>query len=454
MSQLPRVLICDDDRYILLSLKLALRPFYHVFEADNVPSAQALISTIDFDVAVIDLNFVGQELDGIFLMDYFAKRSPDTIQVILSGDTDVTRAVKAANRRPFQFIHKSNDNKDELLSTISRAVNLKKAKEAEAINKYLSNSPKVKDVLMVAKKIMEKDKSASILITGESGSGKEQLVKHICESMGKKVVAANMASIPKETAESTLFGHVKGAFTGATNDKIGLLEVADKKVFFLDEIGECSPDVQAKLLRAVQEKEIQPMGSNFVRKINPQFIAATHRDLNKMVEDGTFRLDLLQRLNTFVLRIPPLRERPEDIILYADMFLSDEQTQESRFSISSDGQDALLAYNWPGNIRELRNVIKRFATLSNSLILNSDEVNIAISMGNETQAIPLAVAVDLETDKKRAKVINALSSYHGNKTKAAESLGISVRTLHRWFFDLGLGMHEPESEKYEGAICD
>lgn len=454
MSQLPRVLICDDDRYILLSLKMALRPFYHVFEANNVPSAQALISTIDFDVAVIDLNFVGQELDGIFLMDYFAKKSPDTIQVILSGDTDVTRAVKAANRRPFQFIHKLYDYEKELLSTISRAVNLKKAKEAEAINKYLSNSPKVKDVLTVAKKIMEKDKNASILITGESGSGKEQLVKHICESMGKKVVAANMASIPKETAESTLFGHVKGAFTGATSDKIGLLEVADKKIFFLDEIGECSPDVQAKLLRAVQEKEIQPMGSNFVRKINPQFIAATHRDLNKMVEEGTFRLDLLQRLNTFVLRIPPLRERPEDIILYADMFLSDEQNQDNRFSISQDGRDALLAYTWPGNIRELRNVIKRFAILSNSLILNSNEVAIAIGMGNDSQLAPPTIVIDVEAEKKKAKIINALSESNGNKTKAAESLGINVRTFHRWFLDLGLVINDSEPEKYEGAICD
>ena len=255
------------------------------------------------------------------------------------------------------------------------------------------------------------------------------MAQHIAMNLKLKAITANMGCIPKDMAESILFGHEKGAFTGAVANKIGLIEAAHGGLFFLDEIGECPMDIQTKLLRTIQEKEVQPLGALRTRKVDVRFIAATNCDLDQMVKSGKFRLDLLQRLNTFVLKLPALRERPEDISFYANLFL--EQHQGARFYLTADGEQALLAHSWPGNIRELRSVIERIVVLSSKMSIDAQVVNDAIQTGkspNEDKAQLLAV---VENNARREEVVKAITENNGCKRKAALKLGVSEATLYR-----------------------
>ncbi|MDD4976939.1 MAG: sigma-54 dependent transcriptional regulator [Bacteriovorax sp.] len=433
MREIPLILICDDDPQILKSLQLSLKSGFELHTSSSVAQAKIMAKAHEYDAAIIDLNFEGQELDGVHLLDYFGKVSPGTYLIVLSGDQSVKRVVEAMRRKLFQFIHKEGDYYADLYSSLNRSTQLKKAKEQQAIQKYLTNSPAVKEVLKKAERIIQNKQDASILILGETGTGKESLVKHIACNMKKKLVSANMATIGKETAESNLFGHERGAFTGAVQNKIGLIESANNGMFFLDEIGDCSLEVQSKLLRVIQEREVQPLGSNRARSINVSFIAATHRNLKKMVQNGEFREDLLQRLNTFPLIIPPLRERLEDIIFYANLYLEECGDESVGYTISNDGIQELLSYSWPGNIRELKSVIQRFVVLSNKTILDADAVKTAIGMGESSSQITATTKIEIiENNLKKDELIKAITTCNGNKTQAAAELGINVRTLHRW----------------------
>jgi DNA-binding NtrC family response regulator len=433
MSMRPLILLCDDDPRLLKGLQLSLKSGFDVHTSMSVAQAKKMAKENEYDAAIIDLNFEGQELDGVHLLDYLGKVSPGTYLIVLSGDHSVKRVVEAMRRKLFQFIHKEGDFYADLYSSLNRATQLKKAKEQQAIQKYLTNSPAVIKILKDAEKIIQNDQDAPILILGESGTGKEFLVRHIAENMKKKLVSANMATIAKETAESNLFGHERGAFTGAVQNKVGLIESAHGGLFFLDEIGDCSLDIQSKLLRVIQEKEVLPLGSNRPRSVKVNFIAATHRNLNEMTLNTEFRNDLLQRLNTFVLRIPPLRERLEDIVLYANLYLEECGDEGIRYTISNDGIQELISYSWPGNIRELKSVIQRFIVLSNKTVLNAEAVKIAIGMGELTSTSLGNSKIDIiEGNIKKDELIKAIISNNGNKTQAAANLGIHVRTLHRW----------------------
>lgn len=434
MKNLPLILICDDDPGIIKSLQLSLKSGFEIHTSSTVAQAKAMAQAHEYDAAIIDLNFEGQEFDGIHLLDYFGKVSPGTYLIVLSGDPSVRRAIEATRRKLFQFIHKDGDYFADLYSSLNRATRLKKAKEEQIIQKYMTNSPAVKNVLKMAEKIIQNDQGAAILILGESGTGKEFLVKHIAANIKKKVVSANMADIEKETAASNLFGHERGAFTGAVQNKVGLIESAHNGMFFLDEIGDCSLEVQAKLLRCINEKEVHPLGSNRARSINVSFIAATHKNLKQMVKDGGFRDDLWQRLSTFPLRIPPLRERLEDIIFYANFYLEECGDEGVQYPISNDGVQALLAYSWPGNIRELKSVIQRFVVLSNKTVLDADEVKTALGMGElpASQTTATTKIETIENNVKKDELIKAITACNGNKTQAAAELGMKIRTLHRW----------------------
>ncbi|MCM2279273.1 MAG: sigma-54 dependent transcriptional regulator [Oligoflexia bacterium] len=421
MSELPLLLICDDDPEILKSLNLSLRSRFEVHAASTIVQAKALAARFQYDIAIIDLHFEGQEHDGVHLIDHMSQKSPGTYLIVLSGDDSVKRIVEAMRRKLFEFVHKEKDGDyfDSLLPALNRAAQLTRARKEKAVFRYLSESPKVRELLEKVERIVRVQSDASILILGETGSGKEFLAQHIALGLKKKLVAANMGSIPRETAESVLFGHERGAFTGAVANKIGLIESADGGIFFLDEIAECSPSVQAKLLRVLQEREVQPLGSNKTRKVNVRFIAATHQDLNQMVEERLFRLDLLQRLNTFVLRLPPLRERLEDILLYANLFLEQAAEKERPYSITADGEAAFLAYTWPGNIRELRNVIERIVVLSNKHVIDAQMVAKAIAMGQRHESATASRVETAETNVRRDEVLKALQETNGNKRQAA-----------------------------------
>ena len=441
MKERPLVLIADDDSELLRGLSLRLKSRFDIHTAATVGGAKALAARNDYDAAIIDLCFEGQEQDGVHLIDHLGRHTPGTFLIVLSGDSSVKRVLEATRRKLLQFVYKEDDFFDTLLTTLNQATQLKRAREEQTVRKYLTESPSTLEILQTADRILRSRTDASILVLGETGSGKEFLAQHIAQGMKKRLVAANMGSIPRETAESILFGHERGAFTGALNNKLGLIESANDGIFFLDEIGECSPSVQAKLLRVLQEKEVQPVGSNLTRKVRVQFLAATHQNLNEMVAKGTFRQDLLQRLNTFVLRLPPLRERPEDILLYANVFLDEISEEEVRYPITSDGANALLAHSWPGNIRELRSVIQRIVVLSNRLVLDASTVTEAIEMGSERSPAPsLGRVGTLEVNLRRVELIKALENNHGNKRLAAKTLGVSEATLYRWVESFGLRM--------------
>lgn len=438
MTSKPKILICDDDSEMLQTLHLSLRSSFDIQTSSSVVKAKALVKESQFDAAVIDLNFEGQEHDGVHLLDFMNKFSPGTFLIVLSGDTSTKRIIEATRRRLFEFIVKDENYFESLLRNLQKATQLSLVNKEQAQIKYLTQSQSVKDVLRKVDTIVRSYTEAPIIILGETGTGKEFLAQHIALNLKKKAVTANMGCIPKEMAESILFGHERGAFTGAVANQTGLIETAHNGIFFLDEIGESSASVQTKLLRVIQEKEIQPLGSNKTKKINVRFIAATHRDLNKLVADGEFRLDLLQRLNTFVLKLPALRERPEDILFYANLFIEELSQDGERFHLTNDGENELLAYRWPGNIRELRNVIERIIVLSNRLTIDKKAVIEAIECGRSPQENQVSRAEIVESNARKEEVIKTLNEFNGNKRKAAVSLGVSEATLYRWLKEFNL----------------
>lgn len=438
MNLKPKILICDDDVEILQTLHLSLRSGFDVVTANSVGKAKKLVREDDFDAAIIDLNFEGQEEDGIHLLDFMNKESAGTFLIVLSGDTSTRRIVEATRRKHFQFIVKDEGCYDILSSALKNATQLSVTNRTQAQAKYLTQSSAVKKVLKETERIIKSTSESPILILGETGTGKEFLAQHIALNLKMKAVTANMGCIPKEMAESILFGHERGAFTGAVANQTGLIETAHNGIFFIDEVGECSSSVQTKLLRVLQEKEIQPLGSNRVKKINTRFIAATHRDLNKLVAEGAFREDLLNRLNTFILTLPPLRERPEDIIFYANLFIEERSQGRERFFLTPDGENELLAHRWNGNIRELRNVIERIVVLSNKTTIDKAAVAEAIGYGHSAKDWIITRAEVVETNARKEEVIKTLNEFNGNKRKAAVSLGISEATLYRWLKEFNL----------------
>lgn len=434
----PLILICDDDSEILQTLHLSLRSSFEIKTANCVLKAKKLADENDFDAAIIDLNFEGQEFDGIHLLDFMSKKFPGTFLIVLSGDSTIKRVIEATRRKLFEFIVKDGNYFDALLLTLTRATQLRIANREQAQKRFLTQSSEVKAILQKVDVILRSNSEAPILILGETGTGKEFLAQHIAMNLKMNAVTANMGSIPKEMAESILFGHERGAFTGAIANKTGLIETAHNGLFFLDEIGDCSSDIQTKLLRVIDQKEIQAVGSNKTKKINVRFIAATHRDLEKQIQDGTFRLDLLQRLNTFTLRLPPLRERPEDILFYVNLFVEELTENGTRFTITPDGEQELLSHRWPGNVRELRNVIERIIVLSPILKIDKETVAEAIQLGKSPSEVQISKVGVVKSNARRDELVKALTEYSGDKSKAAINLGVSKATLYRWMkeFDL------------------
>lgn len=427
----PKVLLTDDDIDILETTKFLLSDLYDIETASNVSDAKRLLYMKDIDVAVVDLNFEGHSEDGLNLMDHIQSEMPSLPVIVLSSDQDTKRVVEATRRGPTDFITKDEESEESLRSAIELALSRKKA-NASARASFLSESPLIKTVLQKVDRVIMSDSNAPILILGESGTGKEYLARYVAVKLRMKMVAANMASIPKETAESELFGHKKGSFTGATSDKAGLLEQAHNGLFFLDELGDCSPAIQAKLLRVIQEKEVLPVGGLAPKKINLRFVAATHQDLEKMIEEECFRNDLYQRLNTFTFRIPALRERPEDIEFYTRSFIN-ELTNGELFRIDPQGLQIFKNHSWPGNVRELRNAVERAVVLSKRRMLDQETALEVLNKVKEKPKGPTVTKVISKND-----IVEAVKMAKGNRTRAAELLNIHKVTLHRKIRDFNL----------------
>ncbi|WP_456488329.1 sigma-54-dependent transcriptional regulator [Caminibacter pacificus] len=370
-----KIAIVEDDINMRKSLSLALKSEgYDVIEFRNAVDA---LKKLDESVDLVITDITMPKMDGI---DFVKELNGKYEVIMITGNATLNRAIEALRLGVKDFLTKPFEIED-LLGAIKRNVIVKektKTKNKNVKHKFVANDENTKKVLEMAKKVAPTN--ANVMLLGESGVGKEEFAKFIHENSGKKgkFIAINMSAIPENLIESELFGYVKGAFTDATSDKKGLFELAEEGTLFLDEIAEMPYNLQAKLLRVLQEREFYPLGATKPKKLNVRIISATNQDIDKLIKENKFREDLYYRLNTIPIKIPPLRERKDDIIPIAKEILKktikEYSLEDKKFS--DDAIERLLEYDWPGNIRELINVVERAAILSEGNLIKKEDLYI------------------------------------------------------------------------------
>ncbi len=433
-----RILVIDDDVAFckMLSSFLA-RNNYDVQTAYSAQSAKEVAAEQSFDLFITDLRLPDD--DGIDLMVSLLKLYPATPVILMTGYSDVTTAVKALKNGASDYITKPL-KPEEVLIVVSNIINEKSVPEPKKEKPKLvlkkSDSEYVLGVSETSKQLAEHIElvgptDISVLIIGESGTGKEVIAANIHKRSSrstKAFVAVDCGTIPKELAASEFFGHQKGSFTGAVNDKIGYFEAANGGTIFLDEIGNLSYENQVQLLRALQERKIKPVGSNKEIAVDIRVICATNEDLRNAVKNGTFREDLYHRINEFSISSPALRERGADLMLFAEFFLqkSNEQLNREVIGFSAETIAVFQRYKWPGNLREMQNVIKRATLLSKGDLIEASVLPqelFDIQVGDSEDLLSIS-------DNERAALINALEMTNNNKSEAAKLLQINRKTLY------------------------
>lgn len=419
-SAKPRLLLVDDDPSLLRLLTLRLEgEGYQVINADSAEAALPLLAKNSIDVVLSDLRMPG--LDGMSLFDEIAKRYPGLPVVLMTAHGSIPEAVAATQRGVFGFLTKPL-NTSELRDILQNAVHQSVPEQAEWREDIITRSRLMEDVLEQSYRVAQRD--VSVLITGASGTGKELLAKAIHKASpraAKAFVAINCGALPEHLLESELFGHTKGAFTGAVTEHGGLFREADGGTLFLDEIGDMPVALQVKLLRALQERQIRPVGSAKTVPINVRVLSATHRDLQQAMQEGSFREDLYYRLNVVNLQLPSLEQRPEDIPLLARHVLqqSVERHQVDVTRFSDDAMQLLATAKWPGNVRQLVNVVEQCVALTHSPVIGAAQVEQALSQDSSYWPT-LAEARD---QFERQYLIRVLQMTEGNVTRAAELAG-------------------------------
>lgn len=451
----PHILVVDDELSMRELLEIMLsRQGYRVSCADCGRRALSLLAQNAYDLMLCDIRL--GDMTGLDVLRAAKKKDPETVVIIISAYTTTEIAVEAMNDGAFDYVPKPFNN-EELKQTIANALDLKTVEHEKEMlgaelkstlhfGKIIGNSPKMMQIYKTVRQVAQT--RTNIMITGESGTGKELIARAIHEQSDradKPFVAINCGGIPETLMESELFGHVKGAFTGATHDKKGLFEEADKGTVFLDEIGELSPPIQVKLLRAVQEKTIRPVGANKDIAVDIRIISATNKVLEEEVIAGSFRQDLFYRLNVIEIKVPPLRERKGDLRILAQHFLEKYTRQMNKkiAKISSYAIDLLKKYDFPGNVRELENLIERSVALSSTNIILPESLTLSVYKKRWIEGVPgkryniedVAGGVQLDAiidQIEKAYIEKALDLTEGNKRKASELLGITFRSLrHR-----------------------
>ncbi len=441
-----RLLIVDDDESLRDSLSLVLAAEgYDVTTAADADQALVRVGETPFDVVLCDLRMPGR--DGLELLPELAQRIPDATLILMSAYGTEELALEAMRRGAYDYLAKPFQPTEALLA-------IRKAGERERLRRrgellareveravgerpIVAASPAMIGVLELLERAAEF--KATVLLLGESGTGKEVLARAIHSQSPRRddaFVAVNCGAIPANLLESELFGHAKGAFTGANKARRGLFLEADGGTLFLDEIGEMPVELQVKLLRVLQEEEIRPLGESKSRKVDVRVLAATSRDLERDVSAGRFREDLFYRLNVVRVDVPPLRERREDIPLLVDHFLEKFRTGLGKpvAGIADDALERLVAYAWPGNVRELENILERAVILCRDERLGLGELPEAVVAGNTPAAGGAAGRGDLsiKAARRRAEIEvirRALQATDGNRTHAAKLLEISHRAL-------------------------
>jgi DNA-binding NtrC family response regulator len=383
------------------------------------------------------------------------KIDPSVPVVIRTAFASQKTAIEALNRGAFQYIEKNAKN-DEVRLVIKNALAMRRVqsenvllkrqlKKTDDTKEMIGHSEQFQRVLKLVEKVADTD--STILVVGESGTGKELIAKrlhYLSRRADGPFVSINCGALPKDLLESNLFGHVKGSFTGAVRDQEGLLAVAGGGSFFLDEVGETLPATQVKLLRALQEREIIPVGGTKPRKIDVRLIAATNADLERAVSENRFRADLFYRLNVIQIRLPALRERKDDIPELVEHFLGKFTAGKEPKTLSKETRDALVAYDWPGNVRELENVIERAVILSDDGVLDPDDLPEMVLQGSRGRGSLIIDTPSLTLDElEREYILKVLHHTSGQKKRASEILGINPSTLYRKLLAYGL-LHESQ----------
>jgi DNA-binding NtrC family response regulator len=439
-SDSRNVLIVDDEPNAIKVLSAILREEgYRVRESMNVDHAVGIIRSEDVDAVITDLRM--PDKDGYQLFHYVSKHHPHTPVLFLTAHGSVESAVNSIASGAYYYFIKPPDYsklKAVLATAIEKNNAHKKLEDLKAKSSEKNNvqccvwqAPAMVSIMETIETI--KDSGSSVLIQGETGTGKEVVASNLhyrSKRFDKPFVAINCAAIPRELIESELFGYAKGAFTGAAASRTGKFEEAMDGTIFLDEIGELDMSVQAKLLRVLQEKEIERLGTNKKVKVNFRLISSTNRNLKQEVEKGTFREDLYYRLNVVQINVPPLRERKEDIPLLATEFLNMFSLRENKpFFFCDEVMEILMQHDWPGNVRQLKNVVEQAAVFSRVERITVNELPKEFH-GNRRQATPDCVVKTLKVLSSQA-VTEALNVFQGNKSKAARSLGISRKTFYK-----------------------
>lgn len=444
------IVVVDDNRSMLTAVEILLNGIFE--KVVTLGSPNRLLSTlreVKADVLLLDMNFssgINSGNEGLYWLSEVKKADPSIEVVLFTAYADIDLAVKAMQRGATDFVVKPWNNA-KLVATLQAALSLRKsrseAKQLGDIKRSFSpeggagenamfwgTSPAMRRLRAIVEKVADTD--ANILITGENGTGKEMLAREIHRLSARKdelIVTVDLGAIPETLFESELFGHVKGAFTDARSDRAGKFEAASNGSLFLDEIGNLPYHQQAKLLSAIQSRSIVRVGSNSPIPVNIRLISATNRDLNQMVSAGEFREDLLYRINTIHIEIPPLAQRTEDIVPLAQIFLKRYAAKYNKTcaGFNDAALEKLMSHNWSGNIRELQHTVEKAVIMADSDLITADELLISRREGNAgTQAIAPSTLEEME----RSMIANALQRHGGNLSAVAAQLGVTRQTLY------------------------
>jgi len=438
------VLVVEDEELMRSILRQLLEDEgYDVLTADSAENALEIFPARDVAVTLTDIKM--SEMDGLELLDRIKAIDESAIVIIMTAYSSVDSAISALRKGAYDYVTKPFVNED-LIQTVKNAIQTKELfaenrvlkrelNKRYSFSEIIGNSEALQSVFRIVEKVA--DTNVNVLIQGESGTGKELIARSIHQHSsrnGKNFLAVNCGALPEALLESELFGHTRGSFTGATADKKGLFRSADGGTLLLDEIGEMPLPLQVKLLRALQEREVTPVGSSIPIEFDARIVAATNKDLEKEVSENRFREDLFYRLNVVEINLPPLRERREDIPLLVKHFskkAADEQKAEEK-NVSKEAMYALLNYRWQGNVRELQNAIER------AFILSGDEIDLdSLPTRLKSDANDLFEIRDPEglrptlDEMERRYILEILNSSNKDKTRAAQILGIDLSTLYR-----------------------
>jgi DNA-binding NtrC family response regulator len=444
-----KILVVDDEQSMTQFMSIVLRKEgYQVTAVNNGKDALDKIKAEPFDVVITDIKMPG--MDGIQLLTQVKKHDPSLPVVIMTAYASQQSAIDAVNMGAFQYLIKNAKN-DEIKLVVRNALEMRKVRSENLFLKrelkkgheekvIIGSSDEMVRVFKMVDKVA--DSEATVLIQGESGTGKELIAREIHYRSGKAqgpFVSINCGAIPRDLLESNLFGHVKGSFTGAVRDSAGLFQVAEGGTFFLDEVGDMPLATQVKLLRALQEREIIPVGGTQPIKIDCRLVAATNADLEKEVAAGRFRADLFYRLNVIPIRLPALRERRDDIHLLVDHFLKRHAQGGTPKAMSKEAMDLLLRYDWPGNVRELENVMERALILDESGTIEPEDLPEKIRFGHSQRG---SLVIDTPTltleELEKEYIMKVLNHTRWQKKRASEILGINASTLYRKLLGYGL----------------